>query len=129
MSQYFKPEETRCKCGECKSSPTGANVKPSLLAVMDTIRKDWGKPLSVASGARCPAHNRVIGGAPRSAHMEGIAVDFAMPKGPTREAFLAYILPRLVLYGLRMEDPDSTPSWIHLDLRPVGENQPRIFKP
>ncbi|MGY6534287.1 MAG: YcbK family protein [Pararhodobacter sp.] len=37
-----------------------------------------GKPLIVRSAYRSPAHNRAVGGAPRSRHIDGTAFDIAM---------------------------------------------------
>jgi hypothetical protein len=42
------------------------------------LRDRLGKPLIVRSAYRSPAHNRAVGGAPRSKHMDGTAFDIAM---------------------------------------------------
>lgn len=62
-------------------------------------------------------------GAKRSAHKEGKAVDFFdRGKGPLKKKITA---PLLKKHKLRMEHPDDTPTWCHLDTRePYG-----IFKP
>ncbi|MCA1776725.1 MAG: DUF882 domain-containing protein [Loktanella sp.] len=38
----------------------------------------WGKPLIIRSVYRSPEHNRAIGGATRSKHLDGAALDIAM---------------------------------------------------
>jgi zinc D-Ala-D-Ala carboxypeptidase len=38
------------------------------------------KPIHVSSGYRCPALNRAIGGAEKSAHMDGLAADILCPQ-------------------------------------------------
>jgi zinc D-Ala-D-Ala carboxypeptidase len=42
-----------------------------------------GKPIHVSSGYRCEALNRAVGGAARSAHVDGLAADILCPQfGP-----------------------------------------------
>lgn len=62
-------------------------------------------------------------GAPKSAHKEGKAVDFFDRTGVLKGKVTSALLKK---HGLRMEHPDATPSWCHLDTRtPYGS----IFKP
>jgi len=115
---YFKESEFRCKCG-CGGTP-----KPELMLTIDQIRKDFGHPIVVRSAQRCPARNKLVGGAPKSAHVEGLACD--MVRTPE---LLAFLEANLEKYHIRLEHPDYTPSWIHVDLRPVKSGRSRIFKP
>ncbi len=39
-----------------------------------------GLPVIVSSGYRCPALNRAVKGAKNSAHLQGLAVDFTIPR-------------------------------------------------
>ncbi|MEQ9145095.1 MAG: D-Ala-D-Ala carboxypeptidase family metallohydrolase, partial [Parvibaculaceae bacterium] len=48
------------------------------LDKLQALRDRLGKPLIVRSAYRSPAHNRAVGGAPRSKHMDGAAFDIAM---------------------------------------------------
>lgn len=114
---HFSDKELACRCG-CGFLP-----KPAFRALLEQIRTDYGKPIMVTSGARCPTYNRKIGSTARnSAHCEGIAVDF-MRTGE----LLAFLEQHLDKYNLWMEDPRYSPNWLHVDCRyrPVG----RIFKP
>jgi hypothetical protein len=45
---------------------------------LQALRDRLGKPLIVRSAYRSPEHNRAVGGAKASKHMEGIAFDIAM---------------------------------------------------
>lgn len=128
MSKYFSPEETKCKCGECDY-----DVKSSILQVADAIREEWGSGIRVTSGARCPNYTNYlrahgIPAALRSAHIEGIALDLRPTNGKLRE-FQEFVKQRLDRLKIRMEDPEATPSWCHIDLRPVAPGKSRVFKP
>lgn len=99
-----------------------------LAETMDMVRKRIGKPIRVTSGLRPPRYNELIRGSPTSAHCEGRACDFQPVTLALDEArFL--LESQLETLGLRMEHPDSTPGWIHLDTRNVLPGHSRIFKP
>lgn len=111
--------ETVCKCKQC-----GLNITPAFHNTLNDFREEYGKPIIVLSGARCPDHNKKVGGAPNSAHCEGRAVD--VERTPALLAFCTE--DNLEKFGLYMEHPDSTPGWIHLTDRPPGSGR-RVFKP
>ncbi|WP_188236020.1 YcbK family protein [Sphingopyxis sp. LK2115] len=68
----FSPAEIACR-------GTGAiRVHEEALDKLQALRDRLGKPLIVRSAYRSPQHNRAIGGAPRSKHMDGTAFDIAM---------------------------------------------------
>lgn len=46
---------------------------------LDRVRRLLGHPLEISSGYRCPALNVAVGGAARSQHTRGEAVDFCCP--------------------------------------------------
>jgi len=53
-------------------------LHPEALDTLQALRDRLGKPLIVRSGYRSPEHNRAVGGATRSKHMEGTAFDISM---------------------------------------------------
>ena len=68
----FSPAEIACRgTGQLK-------LHPEALDKLQALRDRLGKPLIVRSAYRSPAHNRNVGGAPRSKHMDGTAFDIAM---------------------------------------------------
>jgi hypothetical protein len=68
----FSPEEIACR-GTGKLL-----VNEPALDKLQALRDRLGKPLIVNSAYRSPEHNRAVGGATRSKHMEGAAFDIAM---------------------------------------------------
>jgi uncharacterized protein YcbK (DUF882 family) len=74
LSPHFKLCEFQCRC--CGT----VKLSPELLELLEDLRAEGGAPLVITSGFRCAAHNRAVGGADRSAHLEGRAADvFARP--------------------------------------------------
>ena len=68
----FSPREIACK-------GTGQLViDDEALGKLQKLRDALGKPLILTSAYRSPAHNKRIGGAKASKHMEGIAFDVRM---------------------------------------------------
>ena len=52
-----------------------------LAASLEQVRAALGNlPILISSGYRSATLNRAIGGAPNSAHMDGLAVDFTCPR-------------------------------------------------
>ncbi len=68
----FSPAEIACRgTGQLK-------LHPEALDKLQALRDRLGKPLIVRSAYRSPEHNRNVGGAQRSKHMDGTAFDIAM---------------------------------------------------
>lgn len=68
----FSPAEIACR-------GTGTLlVHEGALDALQALRDRLGKPMIVRSGYRSPEHNRAVGGAPASKHMEGTAFDISM---------------------------------------------------
>jgi len=68
----FSPAEIACR-GTGKLL-----VNEAALDKLQALRLRLGKPLIVLSAYRSPEHNRAVGGARASKHMQGIAFDIAM---------------------------------------------------
>lgn len=135
ISKYFTANEVKCKCpDDCGRLPGN-----KILAIADTIREGWAKEfpenpgIRCTSGARCENYTKYlqlhgIPAATRSAHIEGLALDLKPINGEMKR-FQDYVRSRLAELEIRMEDPAATPSWTHIDLRPVAAGKPRVFKP
>ncbi|GHE20107.1 D-Ala-D-Ala carboxypeptidase family metallohydrolase [Halomonas urumqiensis] len=70
VSPHFQRHEFACSCG-CGFD----TVDSDTLAVLERLRKHFGKPVTITSGCRCPRHNARVGGAPNSQHLRGRAAD------------------------------------------------------
>ena len=69
---HFSPEEVACR-------GTGRLVvNPAAMDALERLRHALGAPMILRSAYRSPEHNRAVGGAPRSKHMEATAFDVAM---------------------------------------------------
>lgn len=73
----------------------------------------------VQSGWRPASINAAAGGATRSCHLTGEAVDLS-DKDRELARWLIQHPEILERFGLWMERPESTPSWAHLQTRPVA---------
>jgi hypothetical protein len=73
--------ETAAERGIDNTPPPDVVANLRLLARgLDRVRRLLGEPLEISSGYRSPVLNVAVGGAPRSQHTEGLAVDFACPR-------------------------------------------------
>ncbi|MDZ4138570.1 MAG: D-Ala-D-Ala carboxypeptidase family metallohydrolase [Erythrobacter sp.] len=64
---------------EIASRDSGAiKINTEAMDRLQSLRNRLGKPLIVLSAYRSPAHNKAVGGAPRSKHMDGTAFDISM---------------------------------------------------
>jgi hypothetical protein len=99
-----------------------------LASKMDKVRELFDQPIEVHCWLRPVDYNKYVGGAKKSMHISGGAVDFHV-KGVTcshvrdklDQAFLDSV-------GLRRED-NPQGNWVHIDLKEVPPGGSRIFKP
>lgn len=107
--RYFKPHEFECPvhCGQCLGK-----MDEVLLAKLDELRHRVEEPLIINSGYRCEARNRMVGGAPASSHMKGLAVDIACECSTLRFKLVKHAIE----LGFRRIEPMDT--WVHLDIDP-----------
>ena len=85
LTRDFDRREFACKCG-CGFD----GISPTLVALVQEIRDEVGKPVYIESGCRCPRHNKAIGGVRNSAHLAGEAADIRV------EGMRSYYLFRLI---------------------------------
>ena len=82
MKHFTLSEFTRSETAEkngIENVPSEAQIKnlECLCAlILDPLRDCIGHPVYITSGFRIPRLNRLVGGSPSSAHMDGLAADF-----------------------------------------------------
>lgn len=85
VSANFKVKEFACKDG---SDPV--LISPDLVTILQKIRTHFGKPVTINSAYRTPAHNMREGGATYSQHLYGMAADIVV-KGVASKTVAAYV--------------------------------------
>ena len=107
ISTHFKVKEFACKDGSAIIF-----VDDYMVQVLEILRnKMGGKPITITSGYRTPAHNAKVGGAKYSYHMRGMAVDIRVDEKTPKE--VAKALDKIVpMCGIIVYD-----NWVHFDTR------------
>lgn len=70
LSANFRVREFACKDGSDQ-----VLIDTQLVDVLQKIRDHFGKPVTITSAYRTPAHNRKVGGSSSSYHVKGMAAD------------------------------------------------------
>ena len=107
--KYFTLEEFACRCG-CGFD----DISHELTQILDKLREHFDQPCTVNSGCRCEAHNKKVGGAPRSQHLLGKAADIRI-RGIT-PALVAEMAIQLGATGTKVYD-----TFTHVDVRSGAE--------
>jgi hypothetical protein len=91
----------------------------TLCQKMEEIRAFLNCPMTVHCMFRSQQYNQeVVHAIPNDVHAQGLAIDFDCNATMTIDEVHAKLEPVLEQFGLRMER--NTPTWVHLDLHPVG---------
>lgn len=114
MKDYFPEKPWACRCGCGKN-----NIKDELVQGLNHARSLTTFPFIITSACRCEMHNRLAGGSPNSAHLDGYAVDILTNN--SRERF--EILEALMRAGFVRFGEANT--FIHVDCDP---NKPKRVK-
>ena len=78
LSEHFRVREFRSKDGADTILISDETVK-----VLEDIRSYFGKPITINSAYRTPAHNKAVGGASGSQHVKGTACDIKVKDVPS----------------------------------------------
>ena len=110
---------------------TTENLRQIAINVFQPLRDHFGVPIYVSSGYRGPELNRAIGGAKRSQHMEGRALDLDgdVYGSPSNAEIFDYIRKNLEFDQIVWEFGDEdNPDWVHVSYVYGGNNRGRCLK-
>ena len=109
--KYFNLREFDSK-GANDPPGTGHFMDLGFVDLLDTARCIAGIPFKINSGFRTVAHNKAVGGVPKSSHTLGYAADIACTDSRSRflivNALLKVGINRIIIY----------PTFIHCDVDP-----------
>lgn len=107
LSKNFSRHEFACQCG-CGFD----TVDIETVKVLQEVADEFGEPVTVTSGCRCPAHNKAVGGANNSQHKLARAADIMVKN----------VSPAAVFEFLDRKYPDryglgEYSNFVHVDTR------------
>jgi len=107
---YFTKKELSCTCcGEYK-------FDAQALYDLNAIRADYGRPIIVTSGYRCPKHpieaKKVAAGGSAGAHSSGKAVDLGVGYGDALKLLKIALMHGVPRVGVNQK---GNARFIHLD--------------
>ena len=124
-------------CGEDKiNNEVVKRMNKALLFLQEMF---WGGAIvKITSGYRCPKHNKEVGGADHSLHMQGLAVDSVpvLPNPASKTAlnhairYWTFALIKAGFTGIGQTAPNEQGQFaIHADLRQLIGKPPQIWAP
>ena len=91
------------------------NLTLFIEKVLDPIREDWGSPISVSSGYRCPELNKAVGGVKTSGHLYGFCADLQV-KGDLRK-FSNFVIEWMKEHQMKYDqiiwEKSGNVTWLH----------------
>lgn len=91
------------------------NLTLFIEKVLDPIREDWGSPIIVSSGYRCPELNKAVGGVKTSGHLYGYCADLQV-KGDLRK-FSNFVIEWMKEHQMKYDqiiwEKCGNVTWLH----------------
>lgn len=114
LSPHFCVREFRCKDG---SDPVF--IDTALAELLERIREHFGKPVTITSAYRTPAHNAKAGGAKFSQHLYGRAADIRVQDVSVEDvaAYAGSLMPDWGGVGRYPAKAGRAAGWVHVDTR------------
>ena len=126
IAKNFQYKEFDCHGQSCCSTTI---IDEKLVEYVQQIRDHFGKPVTITSPYRCEVHNRRVGGATKSYHMQGKAADIVVQGVSSRE--VAKYAESIGILGIGLYETSGDGYFTHIDTRTTksfwyGKNeQPR----
>lgn len=121
VTPHFTLEEAACRDGTPYPAGWVAERLVPLFEAAEALRAALGGgPLEVMSCYRTPSHNRKVGGAPESLHLQGRAVDLRPADGAQQHwpALAAHALRELMDRGaIPVGGIGTYDTFVHYDTR------------
>jgi len=117
VTPHFTNDELRCKCG-CGMLP-----QKDFMERIEKLRIQFGKPMAVTSGARCPEYNASVsktGG--KGPHTTGRAIDLGVSRGEAWTVLRLAMIAGFTGIGVAQRGHGR---FLHLDDLGNDEGQPR----
>ena len=125
--QYFKFIEMirSAKADEFSidNFPKDCDVIDNIIFTMeclDKIREEYGLPLYISSGYRCPELNKKVGGKEKSQHLKGQAADVNLGSVEKNRAFFNWCQFNADFDQLIDE---SKYQWVHISFKKSGNRK------
>ncbi len=117
-SNHLSWPELACRAGAPYPAKWRGSRARILAVEFERLRElAGGKPIPIGSAYRTESHNRRVGGARKSQHVQGRALDLLV-SGVRRAILEAALFDRLEEPGCRIRGVGYYPWGIHIDVRP-----------
>lgn len=118
--EEFTVSQTAARLGIDNTPPLWYRAHLQAVAEqLEAVRALLGVPVHISSGYRCFALNTAVGGAPKSAHLLGLAADFIAPQFGTPLQIARAIAGSPIRFDQLIYEYGT---WVHLGL---SEGPPR----
>ena len=112
IATNFQYKEFDCHGSGCCSTTI---IDEKLVAYVQQIRDHFGKPVTITSPYRCETHNKRVGGATKSYHMQGKAADIVVQGVSSRE--VARYAESIGILGIGLYETSADGYFTHIDTR------------
>ena len=122
-SAHLSWKELACKDGTPYPAEWRETRAVHLANEFEAIRATVGRAITIGSAYRTPSHNRKVGGARKSQHVEGRALDLYPPKGMTVHDLHLICRRRAALAESAINGVGLYPTFVHIDTRPSPDGR------